>query len=116
MQLGRGESISDTALVFDRYVDVILARVFSHHDLEQLAEFAEAPVVNGLSDKAHPCRILADLMTLKQYKRRLEGLKLWYVGDGNKVCNSLLVGCAKKGVSISGVRRDGLRAGCSGDK
>lgn len=109
MQLGRGETISDTARVLDRYVDVIMARVFSHHDLEQLAEFAEAPVVNGLSDKAHPCQILADLMTLKQYKRRLEGLKLAYVGDGNNVCNSLLVGCAKTGVSISVASPEGYR-------
>jgi len=109
MQLGRGETISDTARVLDRYVDVIMARVFSHHDLEQLAEFAEAPVVNGLSDKAHPCQILADLMTLKQYKRRLEGLKLSYVGDGNNVCNSLLVGCAKTGVSISVASPEGYR-------
>lgn len=107
MQLGRGETIGDTARVLDRYVDVIMARVFSHHDLEQLAEFAEVPVVNGLSDMAHPCQILADLMTLKQYKKRLEGLKLAYVGDGNNVCNSLLVGCAKTGVSMSVARPEG---------
>jgi ornithine carbamoyltransferase len=107
MQLGRGETIEDTARVLDRYVDVIMARVFSHHDLEQLAEFADAPVVNGLSDKAHPCQILADLMTLKQLKKRLEGLKLAYVGDGNNVCNSLLVGCAKTGVSMSVARPEG---------
>jgi len=107
MQLGRGETIGDTARVLDRYVDLIMARVFSHQDLEQLAKFAEAPIVNGLSDKAHPCQILADLMTLKQYKKRLEGLKLAYVGDGNNVCNSLLVGCAKTGVSMSVARPDG---------
>ena len=107
MQLGRGETIGDTARVLDRYVDLIMARVFSHQDLEQLAKFAEAPIVNGLSDKAHPCQILADLMTLKQYKKRLGGLKLAYVGDGNNVCNSLLVGCAKTGVSMSVARPDG---------
>lgn len=107
MQLGRGETIGDTARVLDRYVDVIMARVFSHHDLEQLAQFADAPVVNGLSDKAHPCQILADLMTLKQLKKRLEGLKLVYVGDGNNVCNSLLVGCAKTGVSMTVARPEG---------
>ncbi|HZD12072.1 MAG TPA: ornithine carbamoyltransferase [Candidatus Binatus sp.] len=107
MQLGRGETIGDTARVLDRYVDVIMARVFSHHDLVQLATFSDAPVVNGLSDKAHPCQILADLMTLKQHKKRLEGLKLAYIGDGNNVCNSLLVGCAKSGVNISVARPDG---------
>lgn len=107
MQLGRGETIADTARVLDRYVDVIMARVFAHTDLEQLAKYADAPIVNGLSDRSHPCQILADLMTLKQSKRQLEGLKLAYVGDGNNVCNSLMVGCAKAGVSISVGRPEG---------
>ncbi len=101
MQLGRGETIHDTAKVLDRYVDAIMARVFSHSDLEELARHAKAPVINGLSDKHHPCQILADLLTLLQHKRRLKGLKLAYVGDGNNVCNSLLIGCAKTGVSIT---------------
>lgn len=101
MQLGRGETTADTSRVLDRYVDVVAARVFAHKDLEVLAEYADAPVVNLLSDRSHPCQILADLMTLKQHKKRLEGLKLAYVGDGNNVCNSLLVGSAKAGVSIS---------------
>ncbi len=101
MQLGRGETISDTAKVLDRYVDAIIARVYSHDDLIVLAENADAPVVNGLSDKHHPCQILADLLTLLQYKKRLKGLKLAYVGDGNNVCNSLLIGCAKTGVNIA---------------
>ncbi len=104
MQLGRGETISDTAKVLDRYVNAIMARVFSHDDLVVLAENADAPVVNGLSDKHHPCQILADLLTLIQYKKRLKGLKLAYVGDGNNVCNSLLVGCAKTGVNIAVAR------------
>lgn len=107
MQLGRGETISDTAKVLDRYVNGIMARVYSHEDLITLAENADAPVINGLSDKAHPCQILADLMTLIQYKKRLKGLKLAYVGDGNNVCNSLLVGCAKTGVNISVARPQG---------
>jgi len=107
MQLGRGETISDTAKVLDRYVDAIMARVFSHDDLVALAENADAPVVNGLSDKHHPCQILADLLTLIQYKKRLKGLKLAYVGDGNNVCNSLLVGCAKTGVNIAVARPQG---------
>ena len=101
MQLGRGETISDTAKVLDRYVDAIMARVYSHDDLIVLADNADAPVVNGLSDKHHPCQILADLLTLIQYKKRLKGLKLAYVGDGNNVCNSLLIGCAKTGVNIA---------------
>jgi len=104
MQLGRGETISDTAKVLDRYVDAIMARVYSHDDLLVLAENADAPVVNGLSDKHHPCQILADLLTLTQYKKRLKGLKLAYVGDGNNVCNSLLIGCAKTGVNIAVAR------------
>jgi len=101
MQLGRGEKISDTAKVLDRYVDAMMARVYSHDDLIVLADNADAPVVNGLSDKHHPCQILADLLTLIQYKKRLKGLKLAYVGDGNNVCNSLLIGCAKTGVNIA---------------
>jgi len=104
MQLGRGETVSDTAKVLDRYVNAIMARVFSHDDLVVLAENADAPVVNGLSDKHHPCQILADLLTLIQYKKRLKGLKVAYVGDGNNVCNSLLIGCAKTGVNIAVAR------------
>jgi ornithine carbamoyltransferase len=107
MQLGRGETISDTAKVLDRYVDAIMARVYSHDDLIVLAENADAPVINGLSDKHHPCQILADLLTITQYKKRLKGLKLAYVGDGNNVCNSLLIGCAKTGVNISVARPQG---------
>src|SRR5438132_13823894 len=107
MQLGRGETISDTAKVLDRYVNAIMARVYSHDDLVVLAENAEAPVINGLSDKHHPCQILADLLTLIQYKKRLKGLKLAYIGDGNNVCNSLLIGCAKTGVDIAVARPPG---------
>ncbi len=95
MQLGRGETISDTARVLERYVDAIMARVYSHEDLVTLAETADVPVINGLSDKAHPCQILADLLTLIQYKK------------GNNVCNSLLVGCAKTGVNITVARPQG---------
>ena len=107
MQLGRGETISDTARVLERYVDAIMARVYSHEDLVTLAETADIPVINGLSDKSHPCQILADLLTLIQYKKRLKGLKLAYIGDGNNVCNSLLVGCAKTGVNVTVARPQG---------
>lgn len=109
MQLGRGETIHDTAKVLDRYVNAIMARVFLHSDLEELAEHAEAPVINGLSDKHHPCQILADLLTLLQHKRRLKGLKLAYVGDGNNVCNSLLIGCAKTGINITAATPNAYR-------
>jgi len=104
MQLGRGEKISDTAKVLDRYVDAMMARVYSHDDLVVLAENADAPVFNGLSDKHHPMQALADLLTLIQYKKRLKGLKLAYIGDGNNICNSLLIGCAKTGVNIAVAR------------
>ncbi len=109
MQLGRGETIHDTAKVLDRYVDAIMARVFSHTDLDELAKHSRGPVINGLSDKHHPCQVLADLLTLLQHKRKLEGLKLAYVGDGNNVCNSLLIGCAKTGVHISTATPDHYR-------
>ena len=109
MQLGRGETIHDTAKVLDRYVDGVMARVFSHRDLEELAQHSTKPVINGLSDKHHPCQILADLLTLIQHKRRLKGLRLAYVGDGNNVCNSLLIGCAKTGVNITAATPNAYR-------
>lgn len=101
IQLGRGEPISDTARVLDRYVDGIMARVFSHDDLEEFAENSGIPVINGLSDLFHPCQILGDLLTIKEKKTKLEDLKLAYLGDGNNVCNSLLIGCSKVGMDIS---------------
>ena len=116
MQLGRGETIADTARVLDRYVDVIAARVFAHATLQELAEHAKAPVVNLLSDGYHPCQTLADLLTLLQYKRRLRGSKLAYVGDGNNVCNSLMIGCAKTGVNISVACPDGYRPAEEADR
>lgn len=109
MQLGRGETVADTARVLDRYVDVIAARVFAHATLQELAQFAKAPVINLLSDSYHPCQTLADLLTILQYKRRLRGSKLAYVGDGNNVCNSLMIGCAKTGVSVSIASPEGYR-------
>ena len=109
MQLGRGETVADTARVLDRYVDVIAARVYAHATLQELAQYAKAPVVNLLSDSYHPCQTLADLLTMLQYKRRLRGSKLAYVGDGNNVCNSLMIGCAKTGASISVACPEGFR-------
>jgi ornithine carbamoyltransferase len=101
LQLGRGETIPDTARTLARYVDGIMARVYSHDDLLDLADFSQVPVINGLSDLFHPCQILADLLTIKEKKKTFENLKLSYVGDGNNVCNSLLIGCSKLGIDVT---------------
>jgi ornithine carbamoyltransferase len=101
LQLGRGETVADTAKVVSRYVDGIMARVYSHNDLLELAKFADIPVINGLSDLLHPCQALSDLFTVWEKKGDLEGLKLAFVGDGNNVCNSLLIGCSKLGLDIA---------------
>lgn len=101
LQLGRGEALKDTARVLARYVDAVMARVLRQEDLEEYAKWSTIPVINGLSDKWHPCQILGDLLTVKEVKGRLKGLKLAYVGDGNNVCNTLLIGCSKVGMDIS---------------
>ncbi|MEM2964623.1 MAG: ornithine carbamoyltransferase [Candidatus Bathyarchaeia archaeon] len=101
LQLGRGEPVSDTAKVLDRYVDGIVARVYSQSDLNEMAECADVPVINALSDLCHPMQTLADLQTMLEKLGRLEGLKVAYVGDGNNVCNSLMLGCVKMGVNVS---------------
>ncbi len=100
-QLSRGETIEDTARVLDRYVDAVVARVFSHKTLETMSKYMNKNVINALSDLTHPCQILADLFTVKEKFGSFSGLKLAYVGDGNNVCNSLLLGCAKVGMDIS---------------
>jgi len=109
LQASRGESISDTARVLSRYVDGIAARVYGHDILEEMAKHATIPVINALSDFLHPCQALADLYTMWERWGRLEGLKLAYVGDGNNVCNSLLIGCSKVGVDISVACPDGYK-------
>jgi ornithine carbamoyltransferase len=101
LQLSRGEPVKDTARVLGRYVDGIVARVYKHDDLVELAEYSGVPVINALSNLYHPCQVLADFLTIKEKKKRLEGLKLAYIGDGNNVCNSLLIGCTKIGLNIS---------------
>jgi ornithine carbamoyltransferase len=101
LQLGRGETIADTAQVLSRYVNGIMIRTFAHSDVEELAKHADIPVINGLTDLNHPCQILADFQTIIEHKGKLEGLKLAYLGDGNNVCHSLLNGCAKVGMHIS---------------
>lgn len=101
IQLGRGESIYDTAQVLSRYIDGIMIRTFKQSDVEELAKYGSVPVINGLTDLMHPCQILADLFTVYEHKGTLKGLKMAYVGDGNNVANSLLHGCAKVGMDIS---------------
>ena len=100
IHLGKKESIKDTARVMSRYVDAIVARVYRHRDLEEMAKYSSVPVINALSDLAHPCQILADLMTIKEYKGKFNGLKIAYLGDGNNVCNSLILGSALVGMDI----------------
>jgi ornithine carbamoyltransferase len=100
LQLGRGETVADTARVLSRFVQGITARVYSHHTVMQLAEHANVPVVNALSDFEHPLQILADLMTMRRRFGHLEGLKVAWIGDGNNVCNSMILACAIMGMSI----------------
>jgi ornithine carbamoyltransferase len=100
-QLGRGESTADTARVLSRYIDCVVARVNNHGDLEEIAKYASIPVINALSDLHHPCQAVADLYTVWEKFGTLEGLKVAYVGDGNNVCNSLLIGCSKLGIDVS---------------
>ncbi len=101
LQLGRGETVADTARVLSRYVDGLVARVYAQENLEEMASSGSIPVINGLSDRFHPCQALADYFTLLEKKKRLKGLKLAYVGDGNNVAHSLIEGGAKLGVHVS---------------
>ncbi|MGH2932632.1 MAG: ornithine carbamoyltransferase [Gaiellaceae bacterium] len=98
LQLGRGETIRDTGAVLSRYIDAIMIRTFEQDDVEELAEAADIPVINGLTDYAHPCQALADLMTIREQLGRLSGTRLAYLGDGNNVCVSLMVGAARFGM------------------
>jgi ornithine carbamoyltransferase len=101
IQLGRGETISDTAHVLSRYVDGIMARTYSHQDILDLAKYASIPVINGLTDDLHPCQALADFFTLSEIFPNLEGKKLAYVGDGNNMAHSLIIGAAKVGMDVA---------------
>lgn len=101
LQLGRGETIADTAKVLSQYIDAIMIRTFSHSIVEELAYHADIPVINGLTDLYHPCQALADLLTIQEVKGTLKGLKMVYVGDGNNVAHSLMIGAAKMGIHIS---------------
>ncbi len=119
IQLTRGETIEDTAKTLSRYVDCLMARVYDHKDLEKLAASASIPVINGLSDAFHPCQILADLLTIQEYKKELKGLHMAWLGDGNNVCNDLMLGAAKTGISMTAACPEGyepleqvIRAAC----
>ncbi len=101
LQLGRGEAIEDTARVLELYSDAIIARVYDHEDLVKMSKITKIPVVNSLSNLEHPCQVLGDLFTIYEHFKKLNGLKLAYIGDGNNVCNSLLLGCAITGIDIS---------------
>lgn len=101
LQIGRGEPIQDTARVLSRYLDGIMIRTFSQKKIEVLAKCSSIPIINGLTDDEHPCQVLADLMTIREKKLILEGLKVAYIGDGNNMCNSLIVGCLTLGMNVA---------------
>jgi ornithine carbamoyltransferase len=101
LQMGRGEPIEDTARVMSRYLDGVMIRTYKQEDVEMLAQHGTIPVINGLTDASHPCQVLADLMTIREHKNKLEGLKLCFIGDGHNMANSLIVGCLKVGMNVS---------------
>ncbi len=101
LQIGRGEPVQDTARVLSRYLDGIMIRTFEQSEVENLAKYGSIPIINGLTDFCHPCQVLADLMTVREHKGKLEGLKMCYVGDGNNMANSLIVGGLKTGMTVA---------------
>jgi ornithine carbamoyltransferase len=107
LQLGRGETIRDTATVLSRYLDAIMIRTFAQSDVEELAEHASIPVINGLTDETHPCQALADVLTIRERFGRVEGIRVAYLGDGNNVCSSLMVACARLGASFVAATPEG---------
>ena len=109
LQIGRGEPIQDTARVLSRYIDGIMIRTFEQAEVEALAEYGSIPIINGLTDFCHPCQVLADLMTVREHKGRLDGLKMCYIGDGNNMANSLIVGGLKTGMTVSVACPDGYK-------
>lgn len=101
LQIGRGEPVQDTARVLSRYLDGIMIRTFEQKEVEDLAEYGNIPIINGLTDFCHPCQVLADLMTIREFKGSFDGLKMCFIGDGNNMANSLIVGCLKVGMAVS---------------
>lgn len=109
LQIGRGEPIQDTARVLSRYIDGIMIRTFEQAEVEALAEYGSIPIINGLTDFCHPCQVLADLMTVREHKGHLDGLKMCYIGDGNNMADSLIVGGLKTGMTVSVACPDGYK-------
>ena len=109
LQIGRGEPVQDTARVLSRYLDGIMIRTFAQKEVEDLATYGSIPIINGLTDYCHPCQVLADLLTIREYKGSLKGKKLCYIGDGNNMTNSLIVGGIKMGMEVSVACPDGYR-------
>ena len=109
LQIGRGEPVQDTARVLSRYLDGIMIRTFEQKEVEDLAEYGDIPIINGLTDFAHPCQVLADLMTIREFKGTFDGLKMCYIGDGNNMANSLIVGGLKVGMAVSVATPDNYR-------
>jgi len=107
LQIGRGEPVQDTARVLSRYLDGIMIRTYAQAEVEALAEYGSIPIINGLTDYCHPCQVLADLMTIREYKHSFAGRKLCYIGDGNNMTNSLIVGGIKMGMEVSVACPDG---------
>lgn len=101
LQIGRGEPVQDTARVLSRYLDGIMIRTFEQKEVEDLAEYGSIPIINGLTDFCHPCQVLADLMTIREFKGTFDGLKMCFIGDGNNMANSLIVGALKVGMSVA---------------
>lgn len=101
LQIGRGEPVQDTARVLSRYLDGIMIRTYAQKEVEDLAEYGSIPIINGLTDYAHPCQVLADLMTIREYKKSFDGLKMAYIGDGNNMANSLIVGGLTVGMEVA---------------
>ena len=101
LQIGRGEPVQDTARVLSRYLDGIMIRTFAQKEVEDLAEYCSIPIINGLTDYCHPCQVLADLMTIREYKKSFDGLKFCFIGDGNNMANSLIVGAISMGMECA---------------
>lgn len=109
LQIGRGEPVQDTARVLSRYLDGIMIRTFAQKEVEDLAEYGSIPIINGLTDYCHPCQVLADLMTIREYKKSFDGLKFCFIGDGNNMANSLIVGGLKVGMNVAVATPDGYK-------
>lgn len=109
LQIGRGEPVQDTARVLSRYLEGIMIRTFAQQEVEDLAKYGSIPIINGLTDYCHPCQVLADLMTIREYKKSFDGLKFCFIGDGNNMANSLIVGAISMGMECTVACPDGYK-------